>query len=400
MNILNLRFQKQYLPKILLFCISTALALLLCEGVLQFVLRSIHSKGYYIWPPKLKAVFKPTPEIMPGVSGDAEFRTNSLGIRGDELAPQHTRRILAIGGSTTITEYLDQSETWTSLLQEMLNRNTRKQRVWVGNGGVNGLNSNHHLMAVQYLPLRELKIDTVIILTGVNDLSRRLSYDKGYNPNYLERPDAKTELLAQTFMGTYDIYLEDPFHKRTAIWQLLRRAKRLMSRTHIEDECGTIYLTWREHRQHASEIRDELPDLSSALQEYATTINKIIEIAREKSVRLIFITQPTIWKPGLPQNLDALLWLGGIGDFQKESGKPYYSAAALEKAMKAYNDTLLHICRERQIECIDLASILDKNTTVFYDDVHFNESGARKVAEILSQYMIDRSPFRESQVAH
>lgn len=383
----------------MLFCFSTAVALLLCEAVLQFALRSIHNKGYYLWPPNLKAVFKPSPDVMPGISGDSEFRTNSHGIRGDELSSQHTYRILAIGGSTTMCGYLDQSETWTNLLQEILNRNTGNQQVWAGNGGLSGATTNHHLTALQYLPLRELKIDTVVLLIGINDLSKRLSHDKDYDPHSPEKPGAKNELLAETFRGTFDIYSEDPIHKRTAIWQMLRRAKRLMSEAHIEDERGKIYITWREHRQRASEIRDELPDLSSALEEYARNINKIIDTTQEKPVRPIFMTQPTMWKPGLPQNLDALLWLGGIGDFQKESGKPYYSVAALEKGMKAYNDTLLRVCRERHVECLDLASVLEKDTTVFYDDVHFNEGGSRKVADTLSRYMLERDPFREAQVA-
>jgi hypothetical protein len=103
-----------------------------------------------------------------------------------------------------------------------------------------------------------------------------------------------------------------------------------------------------------------------------------------------------MWKADLPQSLDSLLWLGGIGDFQRERNRPYYSAAALERGMKAYNDTLLRVCRERQIECLDLSSTLEKDSTVFYDDVHFNESGARKIAETLTNYLLERPPFPQS----
>jgi hypothetical protein len=110
------------------------------------------------------------------------------------------------------------------------------------------------------------------------------------------------------------------------------------------------------------------------------------------------MTQPTIWKPDLPENLNALLWLGGIGDFQRESGKPYYSVEALEKGIKAYNETLLRICREKGIECLDLASLLEKDTTVFYDDVHFNESGARKISMHLSEYILKRTSLNDAQV--
>jgi lysophospholipase L1-like esterase len=363
------------------------ITLLLCEAALQLALHSIQSKGYYFMPPNHRVVFRPRPNIMPGISGDSKFDTNSNGIRGDEFTPQDTYRILAIGGSTTECSYLDQPETWTQLLQESLNRKTPNQKVWVGNSGLSGATTRHHLVAMQYFPFREMKIDAVILLIGINDLSVRLSHDKDYDPNFLEKPEIKNELLYRTFSGTYHLYPEDSFYKRTALWQLLRHAKQTMSTEHIEDEDGRIYITWRAHRRSASEIRDALPDLSSAIEEYSRNINMVIDLAQKNSVRLILMTQPTMWKAGLPQDLDALLWLGGIGDFQKETGKPYYSVTALEKAIKAYNDTLLRICRERSLECLDLASLLEKDTTVLYDDVHFNESGARKVAEILSRFI-------------
>src|SRR5262249_22851857 len=203
------------------------------------------------------------------------------------------------------------------------------------------------------------------------------------------------ELLSQTFTGTYNIYAEDPFYKKSALWQILRKTKQMTSKEHIEDQDGSIYLTWREHRRRAADIRETLPDLSSALEEYTRNINMIIDLAQEKSARLIFMTQPTMWKHGLPQELDALLWLGGVCDFQKEIGKPYYSAAALGKRVKGDNEKVLPVCPERQIECLDLASMMEKDTTVFYDDAHFNESGARKVAEALSKYLLKRDPFRE-----
>jgi len=387
MKLFKPQFRTLIFQRLLLSGVSSVIALLICEAALQFALPSMRGKGYYFMPPNHRTLFRPRPGIMPGISGDSNFVTNSNGVRGDEFPTQDSYRILAVGGSTTECSYLDQPETWTHLLQETLNRNTWSQKIWVGNAGLSGTTTRHHLVAMQYLPLREMKINAVILLIGINDLSVRLSHDKDYDPNFLEKPEVKKELLYRTFSGTYHLYPEDPFYKRTALWQILRQAKQMMSTEHIEDEDGRIYITWREHRRSASEMRDALPDLSSALEEYARNINMIIDIAQEKSVRPILMTQPTMWRAGLPQDLDALLWLGGIGDFQKESGKPYYSVTALEKAMKAYNDTLLRVCRERGLECLDLASLLEKDTTVFYDDAHFNESGARKVAGALSKFM-------------
>ncbi len=398
MNLFGLQISKQRLHNLLVFCFSMMFALLLGEAALQFALDSIYSKGYYFIPPNHKTVFKPSQSIMPGISGDSNYTTNSDGIRGDEFSSQDAYRILAIGGSTTQCSYLDQTETWAHLLQDTLNKNTQDQKVWVGNGGVSGATSRHHLIAMQHLPLTKMKIGAVILLVGINDLSKRLSHDKDYDPNFLEKPAVKEELLHQTFSGTYHLYPEDPFYKKLALWQMLRKTKHLLSGNHFEDQDGKIYMTWREHRRSASEIRETLPDLTSALEEYARNINMIIDLAQEKSARLILMTQPTMWRPGLPENLNALLWLGGIGDFQAESGKPYYSPAALDGGMKAYNDVLLRICQKRGIEYLDLASMLEKDETVFYDDVHFNESGARKVAESLSNYMLARDPFREGKL--
>lgn len=66
--------------------------------------------------------------------------------------------------------------------------------------------------------------------------------------------------------------------------------------------------------------------------------------------------------------------------------------------MKRYNDAVLEVCKAEGLECIDL-SHLEEDTTVFYDDVHFNEAGARKVARILADYLQARPPFNQPQPA-
>jgi hypothetical protein len=108
------------------------------------------------------------------------------------------------------------------------------------------------------------------------------------------------------------------------------------------------------------------------------------------------MTQPAMWKPGLSEELKSLLWFGGVGDIWSQSGKPYYySVDALANGMKQYNDVLLRVCRQRGIECIDLA-FLEKDTTIFYDDVHFNQRGARKVSSFLASYFLGQYPFKDS----
>jgi hypothetical protein len=158
----------------------------------------------------------------------------------------------------------------------------------------------------------------------------------------------------------------------------------------IMDPTGASLATWRRYRKTAPTITDDVPDLSSALEEYRHNLETMVDIARARSVRLIFVTQPTMWRLDLPQEEMDLLWGGGVDKFQLGLGKKYYSPASLEKSMQKYNDTLLDVCLKRAVDCIDLAKVLPKDKTVFYDDVHFNESGARQVAEALFRYIDQR----------
>jgi lysophospholipase L1-like esterase len=379
---------------ILLLCASVAVALLFGEKAVRWAVPN----GYYIWPPGLKKVFMPRADIMPGISEPSHFVANSLGIRGDEFKSSNTYRILAIGGSTTECLYLDQSEAWPLLLQKYLNETAMYHNVWVGNAGMSGKTSRHHITAMTYLPLIDMQIDMIILLIGVNDLIIRLAQHEQYDPNFAMKPGSGQILVDETFYGGAP-YRDAPFFKNTALWQIAHKAKGMIAdrirrdnfaENSIQDELGKMYVRLRQHRQGAREIRDELPDLSSAIEEYRRNVHTMIDIAIAKSIRLVFMTQPTMWKADLPDHLERLLWLGGIGDFMKRANRPYYSAQALDKGMKTYNEALLKVCEERRVECLDLASILEKDVTVFYDDVHFNEGGAQKVANALTKYIVNR----------
>jgi hypothetical protein len=131
----------------------------------------------------------------------------------------------------------------------------------------------------------------------------------------------------------------------------------------------------------------ELPDLREALEEYAGNIHRAIDIAVDRGLKICFLTQPTLWKLGMTKEEKQLLWFGWSGDREKAKVGPYYSVEALSVGISEYNGVLRSVCRERKVPCIDLASMLPKDTTVFYDDCHFNESGAQKVAEIISGYL-------------
>lgn len=380
---------------------AASAALVLCSIAISLVaaevaLRLAIPSGFFIWKPHMSRTFHPTPGTMPGVSGESHFRTNSLGLRGDEPSDQDRFRILALGGSTTECLFLDQSEAWPQLLQGLLNADGRSPRTWVGNAGMSARNTRHHVMAMRHLPLREMKIDAVVMLPGINDLSIRLSQDAAYDPRALQDPSNERRLIAETFLGLARGDPRDPWFKQTALWQLARGVKALWFPSAdsgaVQDDVGAVYDEWRRHRQQAARLIATMPDLGSALDEYRRNLREVAALAKANSVRLILLTQPTMWRPGLPPELDRLLWFGGVGNFQVQPGQPYYSVEALAEGIRRYNDELLQVCKEQLAECIDLTG-LAKDTSVFYDDVHFNESGSRQVAQLVATYLMAHPPF-------
>jgi hypothetical protein len=132
---------------------------------------------------------------------------------------------------------------------------------------------------------------------------------------------------------------------------------------------------------------DRLPDLEPGLAEFRRNLNTMADLAAAHAVRLIFLTQPTMWRQDLPARETAMLIKGRVAHPRSEGGIEYYSVKALAEGMARYNQVTLDVCRTRGMECIDLAAKLPKDLSVFYDDEHFNDRGARMVAEIVSDHL-------------
>ncbi len=149
-----------------LILVSVAIALVSGE----LVLRAMTPDEYYVFPPGLERTFRPVPDTMPGVNGNSRFIINEDGIRGPKFSDEDAFRILVVGGSTTECLYLDQTETWTQLLQDMLNAQRPGSHIWVGSVGKSGLDTRHNRLQVERLLGQYDRIDLVVLLEGVNDM--------------------------------------------------------------------------------------------------------------------------------------------------------------------------------------------------------------------------------------
>ncbi|HWA55706.1 MAG TPA: SGNH/GDSL hydrolase family protein [Gemmatimonadales bacterium] len=369
--------------------------------VVELVLRQVlpGSRLYLVHLANSRRFFAPLPEFVPGVSDTAHFDTNAFGIRGPDFGPDAREyRVLAIGGSTTECAMLDQPETWTALVARAIPSTRDGRQVWVGNVGRSGLTSRDHVVEMKYFVPQLPPLNLVVIMVGINDLTSALK--QGYNyhaPAPVTDSLAERVQISRTFAvvpgpfhrpGTEFLLSADaPWYKATALWQLAKRARiRLNSTSLVQDPEGRNYEVWRSHRRNAK-LLDSLPDLGPALAEYTRNLEGLADLAAARHLRLVLMTQPTLWSPTLPDSARRLLWMGGTGEFQVEAGHDYFTVPALRTAMDRYNAALLEVCGRRQLPCLDLAAAIPHETRWFYDDVHYTEAGARLVARQIAAHL-------------
>lgn len=374
---------------------AVGLVAALCAAELALRALTPESDYYYAWWPGLVRVFHPRPGVLPGVTGESVFRANSIGLRGDELAPQSDFRVLAVGGSTTECLFLDQAEAWPQMLQEGLAQGAAGRRVWVANAGKSGHTSRDHITMLEHLLPQLPDLDLVLLLVGTNDLNLWLAEGEDYDPDFRLRPGSQAWLLLRSFQllpVSKDPRI--PLHKRTRLWSALRRvATRLLPSRDVQDDLADVHELWRAHRRCASAIRTQLPDMQPPLGEYRRNLHALIDLCEQAGVRAVLLTQPAVWFDGMPEEVLRTLWMGGVGDFLNEEGCEYYSHEAMQRGMQAYNEVLREVAAERGVEVCDLDRVLSGDPRWFYDDVHFNEAGSARVAQALTRFLLEREPF-------
>lgn len=341
----------------------------------------------YLRPPNSQMSFSVDSNVLPGVSGVKTFTVNSLGLRGPELPRTRSYRIIAIGGSTTECMELDDREQWTQLLMDHL----PGHKAWVANAGQSGRTSVDSILEVRSIPALQLA-DAWIFLEGINDL--RDTIEKEGRPT-------ESELEVAANNRIHDGMPPRPFFGRLRLYQLLRNA--LLRATQFGKTNSDVSIA--ESRRMMEFFQDcralralspiaPLPDLSIGLKEYRQRIGALADECKAGRKRCIFLTQPGIWHDDMsPQELK-LLWFGRVGDEYRPRG--YVRPEQMASAMHAYNDVLLDVCRLRALECYDLAAAVPPSPEFFFDDVHFNERGARQVADFLSERLSRVPPFTSS----
>lgn len=329
--------------------------------------RPFHTRG-----PNLQIIHQINAADIPGIRGPSRFTTGPDGVRAVAApTPEKHQRVLCIGGSTTECVYLDDAETWPVLTGTLLQETLPEQTIWVGNVGISGFHTREHLAFARKSPLMD-GIDVLVVQPGINDLWRFLAGEETHtNFARFEEGANAPEAAISDSSPKYR-----PLWTRSRVIQLFHTLRADAPPVETQEGIGGAEYRIRRERRANATLTDKLPDLAEGLAGYRARITALIEAAQARNSKVLFTTQPVLWREDLPPEAANLCWFGWLPDDR------YLTLGALRKAMDAYNTALLETCEAADVPCVDLSG-MNGEPRWFYDDCHFTEAGSQEVARLV-----------------
>ncbi len=346
-----------------------------CLLIVEFSLRLIA-------PHELYSSLIPSQEIekkyeeagfFPGIDSLAQFSVNEFGYRSESYFDSDSYGILAIGGSTTYCIGLSDEEAWPWALEGLLKDKEINTEFTVGNVGVPAFNSGNHLHQLDRLEPQYENVRMALMLVGVNDFARVLFLDEEYFPTSEDE-----HLYNRTFVRL-PRKGKPHWYQRTELYMHVRDIYHAYQSTKSQRYTPDRLTRLLESYMAATKT-DSLPTslMTEALLDYEKNLTDIAQLARERNIKLVWITQP-------------VLWFEGMGEFEERissMGAPVidgvaYSPKALAGGMAAFNQKLIEVAVKEDVKLIDLAKKLPQDTTVFFDWCHYNKRGTSMIANIL-----------------
>lgn len=299
---------------------------------------------------------------LPGLSGRNLFSTNNVGFRGDHLAmPKPTKeyRVFLVGGSSSECFYLDDAQSINQVLQEAMQKKQIEEKVVkVYNAGRSGEALDDHVSMIAHRIIH-MQPDVIIVFAGINDLTKAI-----FNFDYLH---FDTETSARFSTETLLRFLATEFQIPRRFYSFATRIGSTEERTLLERITQTSNYRTRVQLANSAVPTDEKPRVD--LDPFERNLNTIIGIAEANNVKLILMTQPSSWSGGDPVSRS---W-----QWMRYRGRFAYSEKQMNMALEAYNDVTRQVAKSKRVSLYDIARVIPKTSKFFYDDVHFNVSGAR-----------------------
>jgi lysophospholipase L1-like esterase len=361
-----MRYSARIVGNVALLTVSIVVALLLVEAILAvWKPIEIRVSGDEINLPAFRRYVIRNDGIR-GLEPEIHHSKNNIGFRGPDWSPGLSgERWFFVGGSTTEGFYISDGATWPELVGKALA--DVSAGLWVNNAGLDGHTTFGHAVLLKQ-HIRRLEPTAVLFLIGVNDIGAEApeSYDGYLQPqragNSLER--VGNWLNNNSQIGQLALVIRRSLRAKQL--GLTHNAidlsePRLLPENLAEDKALEVL---QAHRPYVAAYRDRVRGLT--------------ETVRGFGARPVLITQPALYGPPSPTAGKDWSRLPMPDRFGILDGMTKW------RVQELYNDVLRELAAVEGLLLIDLAAQLPKDEAYFYDQVHFNPQGEKRVAEIVS----------------
>ena len=255
--------------------------------------------------------------------------------------------LMCLGGSTTQFKDPD-GRDWPSRVEAALRRRYENEKIDVLNMGMMWYTSLHSLMNYA-VNLRSARPRAVLVMHAINDLLQNADF------SYFSRGP----------------FREDYGHFYGPLKNLVSR--RSLPETILE-MLGDFW--YAKPRQVIDQT--DFPGLVP----FKRNINSLIDLAETDGTRVVLMTQPYLLKDHFAAEEKAAFHMVNTEAIGK--GKRWSVATAV-RGMKAYNDALREIARQRDVPLIDLEPHIPKTLEYFSDEVHYRQ----KTFDIIGFYVAE-----------
>jgi len=154
----------------------------------------------------------------------------------------------------------------------------------------------------------------------------------------------------------------------------------------VQDNAASFYRVLRQRRQEAAKV-DAAPALDECLRAYAANLRRIADWADARKVRLVMLTQGSLYRDAITAADERLLGFGSVDEsvFNDLPPKRYFAVRTLREILGRYNAAMLELCAERKLWCYDVDTFVPQTSAAYYDDAHVNAQGARMLGAELAK---------------
>lgn len=297
-------------------------------------------------------------QLYKNSSGKAHYTRDQHGLRGIITTPREVQ-ILTLGGSTTDQRYIDDRETWQSVITQCLEQ--KKITLPIANAGIDGQSSFGHIVALeQWLKkIPELKPKYVLVYLGSNDFRT--------SEALLPTLNSETTLYSVWFQKSVLA-----FFVKTLVGNYLANKGQVF---HQPVDHTLIKWSQNHNFDNAEQISPFIEEKRSRYQE---RLKHLVEAIKNWNAAPILVSQWDFVAKRQDGHIVAVARTSEVNG-QKLIDMDHYFL------MQAFHQATATVATEQRVTYWDASGELIFDESDFYDIVHNSPSGARKLGNYLCE---------------